>query len=81
MRFINGKQRYAVAGGDLLQHGEKAAHEQSFRGYIKNIQLALVYLTHHAARRLGIEAGVEKRSLDAKLLQCLDLILHQRDQR
>jgi len=64
-----------------FQQAQEAPCQQPFRRDVEQIQFARQQLPLDLALILGAQAGIEVGGGDASLAQCVDLILHQRDQR
>ncbi len=77
MGFVNGEKRDI----EPFQQVDKATRKKSFRCDIEELQCAVQKLFAHCRLFFRAMAGIECRRGNAKLLQCLHLILHQGDQR
>src|SRR3990172_735763 len=77
MGLINGKQ----GNFSLMKKTLKTGCQQPLRCSINKVQPAFDHLRRNPLSLLIIHAGIYKSRLDANLLQCVNLILHQRYER
>ena len=77
MRFVDREQ----ADLGLFEQVEKAPGQQAFGGDIEHLEIAAEQALLDLALGHRVEARIEEGRLDAELVQGLDLVLHQRDQR
>ena len=77
MRLVDREQRYRHAT-ELLQ---AALGQQALRRHIQQLQGAIGETTFDIALGGGVETGIQICRFDAVLVQRIDLILHQCDQR
>jgi len=80
--------RYAVGlvdreQGDAaaLEQRQEAPGQQALGRDVEQVQAAVQQLALDPAGGLGVQRGIEELGTYADLAQCLDLVLHQRDQR
>jgi hypothetical protein len=77
MRLVDRKERNLDAREHLLE----ARHHQPLGRHVNEVEFTAQQLPAHRGRILGAERRVERGSPHAGLLQRLDLVVHQRDQR
>ncbi len=81
MRFVDGKQRQAVAGPHALQRPHEPFGHQALGSHVEQIQLSREQAPLHLARGMRILAGIQERRPHAQLQERIDLVLHQRYER
>ena len=77
VRFINRKQRQLRAA----QHAQKTLGHKPLRRHVDQIVLAALHCLLRAARIAGRHAGVNVGRAHTCQAQCINLVLHQRNQR
>ena len=77
MRLVDREQRQR----HFVEHVEEILIEHSLRCNVKQLQLTRPQVPFYLTLGVLVETGVEERGTHAKLMQCLDLVLHQGNQR
>ncbi len=79
--FVDGKEGDRAGAGESVEEAQEAPGQQPFRRHVEQVELATEQPRLSLRSAGGIERGVEIGGAHAGLEQCVDLVLHQRDQR
>ena len=76
---------FKVINGDesdleLLKKLQRARHQETLRRDVEQLNLAGVQPACHVLALNFLQGGIEKRRIHTELLQCHDLVLHERNQ-
>ena len=81
VRFVDGEQGELAGFAEGVEHGQGAVEHQPFGGDVDEVELAGEDRLFDRLRFTSVERRVEHGGTHAELGQCVDLVLHQRDQR
>ena len=79
--FVDGKEAELAALVQRIELGQEAGGGDAFGGGVEQGDVAAQHALFYRAGFLKGEGGIEERRLNACLMQCAHLVLHQRDQR